>query len=103
MLYKLPEPYRGATHISWYEVLVTPDTALKLTGEFGTVVDGEFTRDPDLRHPWRVIEGREYADGFRADAQARGAPRGNFRDEDISAHLDKWGWRDASKWYEAHA
>lgn len=103
LLYPLPAPHRDATHIQFYEVLVTPNHSVRLTGRLGTVEDGEFVADQELRDVTRVIGGPEYADGFRPHVQGEGAPGGNFRDADLAYWLTVWGWRDGTAWAAAQA
>lgn len=98
LLYPLPEPYRGATHVDFYEVLVTPNVSVRLTGNLGTLADGEFVQDPDLRDVVRSIDGREYTEGFKPYVQAQGAPGGNFRDADLGYWLTAWAWQSAGAW-----
>lgn len=102
LLYPLPEAYKGATHVEFYEVLVTPSASVRLTGRLGTAPEGVFVLDGDLRDVTRNIDGREYAEGFKPHVQGEGAPGGNFRDADLAYWLTAWGWRDGSAWYAAN-
>ena len=98
MLYPLPAPYRGATHLYIYEVLVTPSESVRLTGTLGTVEADAFVPDPDLRGVVREIRGAEYTDGFRPFVNAQGAPGGNFRDADLAYWLTAYGHQDPGTW-----
>ena len=101
MLYKLPEPFKGATHLLVEETFTDFATQVRVTGRLGTTVDDKepwFLPDPFLLAVSRVIAGTEYAKGFRPYVNEQGAPNGNFRDVDLIVWFDKYGWKDGSIW-----
>lgn len=103
MRYELLAPHKGATHIHFYEVLVTPGNSVRLTGWYGFLdAEGDFISDPEIRQPVRTIAGREY-DAFQDEVEAQGAPPGNFRAGDLAEWISAWGHAgDGEEWYAEH-
>lgn len=98
MLYKLPEPFKGATVLKVEESFTDFETKVRITGQLGTMEKDTFLPDRDLIAVTRTIEGAEYEKGFAPYVKEQGAPDGNFRDCDLVVWFDKYGWKDGSIW-----
>lgn len=104
MIYELPTKKYGQNAVQFYEVLVTPNESVKLTGTLGKVnAAGEFTAaaDPMIGRPGgvvRTIAGDEFEAFIEyVDSQRPGSPAlgsSTFRKEDLGYWLTIHGWRD---------
>jgi hypothetical protein len=99
MLYKLPEPFKTATHLFVEEAQTDFSTMARVIGRLGTMEKDTFVPDPDLIGVQRTIGGIEYIKGFHPYVTEQGAPNGNFRDVDLTFWFDKYGWRGTT-WAE---
>lgn len=101
LIYELPEPLYGETHVNFFEVRVVPGVAIYLTGNLGSMSGRDFEWSRNLDFPVGWVERNITGDEFKAflrfvDAQRGGAPTegtSNFRDSDIAHWLNKYGWR----------
>lgn len=96
MIYTLPEPFKGATHLFVEETFTDFSTQVRVTGVLGTMEKDVFVRDPDLIAVSRTIGGTEYLKGFHPYVKEQGAPNGNFRDVDLTFWFDKYGWKTST-------
>lgn len=82
MIFKLPTPVRGETHIFLYRLDEVLGAWVEARGYLGRMKDGEFERADGVRDVLVGVKGPTYGE-FLAFAQGEGAPAGEFRKADL--------------------
>lgn len=82
MIFQLPTPLRGETHLRLYRLDEVVGAWVEARGYLGRMKGGEFEKAEGLRDLLLPARGAEY-DVLLAFAQEEGAPEGEYRKADL--------------------